>query len=128
MSRSFPPSGRASGAPEGRLQRESWAQSTVADMWPWVPAFRQGVYARLRRTTVRSGIGGTARLLATVLALLLLGATAFALNFPPLSGRIVDQANVIPADARATIEPKLVDLENKSGIQLVVATVSSLEG
>src|SRR5581483_11721720 len=31
-------------------------------------------------------------------------------------------------DVRNTIEPKLVDLENKSGIQLVVATVSSLEG
>src|SRR5581483_10282554 len=31
-------------------------------------------------------------------------------------------------DVRNTIEPKLVDLENKSGIQLVVATVSSLQG
>lgn len=54
--------------------------------------------------------------------------TALALNFPPLTGRIVDQANIIPADVRATIEPKLVDLENKSGIQLEVATVTSLEG
>src|ERR1041384_5826064 len=59
---------------------------------------------------------------------LLWGCVALALNFPALSGRIVDQANVIPADTRSAIEPKLVDLENKSGIQLVVATVSSLEG
>ncbi|MGO9358837.1 MAG: TPM domain-containing protein [Xanthobacteraceae bacterium] len=53
---------------------------------------------------------------------------AWALTFPALSGRIVDQANIIPADTRAAIEPKLADLESKSGIQLVVATVSSLEG
>lgn len=53
---------------------------------------------------------------------------AFALDFPPLSGRIVDQANIISPDVRAVIEPKLVDLESKSGIQLVVATVASLQG
>jgi uncharacterized protein len=53
---------------------------------------------------------------------------AVALNFPALTGRIVDQANIIPADARSSIEQKLVDLEAKSGIQLVVATVTSLEG
>jgi uncharacterized protein len=49
-------------------------------------------------------------------------------NFPPLSGRVVDQANILSADARATLTTKLKDLEEKSGIQLVVATVSSLEG
>ena len=53
---------------------------------------------------------------------------AVALTFPALTGRIVDQANVISADARRAIEPKLADLETKSGIQLVVATVNSLEG
>ena len=54
--------------------------------------------------------------------------TAIALTFPALTGRIVDQANIIPADTRAAIETKLADLETKSGIQLVVATVNSLEG
>jgi uncharacterized protein len=49
-------------------------------------------------------------------------------NFPALTGRIVDQANVIPAETRNAIEPKLADLESKSGIQLVVATVASLDG
>ena len=49
-------------------------------------------------------------------------------TFPALTGRIVDQANIIPAETRSTIEPKLADLEAKSGIQLVVATVTSLEG
>jgi len=65
-----------------------------------------------------------------VAAALLLCATlaALAITFPPLTGRIVDQANVIPAATRSAIEQKLVDLESKSGIQLVVATVSSLQG
>lgn len=50
------------------------------------------------------------------------------MTFPALTGRIVDQAGVIPADKQAAITPKLVDLERKSGIQLVIATVRSLEG
>jgi uncharacterized protein len=53
---------------------------------------------------------------------------ALAYTFPPLTGRIVDQANVIPAAAQASLERKLKDLEAKSGIQLVVVTVKSLEG
>jgi uncharacterized protein len=53
---------------------------------------------------------------------------ALAASLPPLTGRIVDQANIISAATRSAIEAKLADLENKSGIQLVVATVPSLEG
>jgi uncharacterized protein len=49
-------------------------------------------------------------------------------NFPALTGRIVDQANVIPPAKRVDLDLKLADLEMKSGIQLVVATVSSLDG
>jgi uncharacterized protein len=49
-------------------------------------------------------------------------------TFPPLTGRVVDQAQILSASERADLEGKLADLENKSGIQLVVATVSSLEG
>ena len=55
-------------------------------------------------------------------------ATAFALNIPPLSDRVVDGANIILADTRSAITSKLAELEQKSGIQLVVATVTSLEG
>ena len=55
-------------------------------------------------------------------------ATTFALALPALSGRVVDQANIISVTARSAIEQKLADLETKSGIQLVVATVTSLEG
>jgi uncharacterized protein len=53
---------------------------------------------------------------------------AFALDFPALSGRVVDQANVMSAQSRSAVEAKSKDLEDKSGIQLVVATVRSLQG
>ena len=62
------------------------------------------------------------------IALLWLIVAAFAATFPPLTGRIVDQANIIPPETRNALEPKLADLEDKSGIQLVIATVRSLEG
>ena len=65
---------------------------------------------------------------ATLMVLLWAVVAAFAVTFPPLTGRIVDQANIISAETRNSIEPKLVELETKSGIQLVVATVTSLEG
>jgi len=61
-------------------------------------------------------------------ALALAAGTALALTFPPLTGRIVDQANIISQQTRDALEPKLAELEQKSGIQLVVATVTSLEG
>jgi uncharacterized protein len=53
---------------------------------------------------------------------------AAAPNFPALTGRVVDQANVISPEVRAALDDKLKALDDKSGIQLVVATVSSLEG
>ncbi len=55
-------------------------------------------------------------------------APTLAASLPALTGRIVDQANVISAVERADLEGKLAALENKSGIQLVVATISSLDG
>jgi len=53
---------------------------------------------------------------------------AFAFDFPPLTGRVVDQANIMTPQSRAAVETKLKDLEDKSSIQLVVATVKSLQG
>jgi uncharacterized protein len=72
--------------------------------------------------------GGGARLSVALVALLWACLAASTANFPALTGRIVDQANIIPAETRNAIEPKLADLESKSGIQLVVATVASLDG
>jgi uncharacterized protein len=69
-----------------------------------------------------------AALALTLLAALGLAAARAATELPALTGRVVDQANVLSAGARADLEGKLADLETKSGIQLVVATVSSLDG
>ncbi len=51
---------------------------------------------------------------------------AWATDFPALTGRVVDQANIMTAPTRAALEAKLASLEQKSGIQLVVATVATL--
>ena len=67
-----------------------------------------------------------APILATLV--LCLASLAFALDFPPLTGRVVDQAGVMTAQSRSDLETKLKELEDKSGIQLVVATVKSLQG
>lgn len=75
-----------------------------------------------------SATGGRKRMVAALMVALFAIAPAFAINFPALTGRVVDQANIIQSDKRAAIEQKSADLEEKSGIQLVVATVNSLEG
>jgi uncharacterized protein len=72
------------------------------------------------------------RLLPTITAALLVlcvgAASAFALDFPPLTGRVVDNAGILNADIRSDLADKSKYLEEKSGIQLVVATVPSLQG
>jgi TLP18.3/Psb32/MOLO-1 phosphatase superfamily protein len=69
-----------------------------------------------------------ARLSIAVTVLLWASLSAFAVSYPALTGRVVDQANIIPTATRDAIAPKLANLESKSGIQLVVATVKSLQG
>jgi uncharacterized protein len=61
-------------------------------------------------------------------ALCLFASLAFAFDFPELTGRVVDQAGVMSPDSKSNIETKSKTLEDKSGIQLVVATVKSLQG
>lgn len=61
-------------------------------------------------------------------ALVLVAVLAAAQTFPTLTGRVVDQAGILSPEAKAALEPKLADLEARSGIQLVVATVSTLGG
>jgi uncharacterized protein len=78
-------------------------------------------------------VSSQGRICAALLTLLfgvIVGAASLeaAPNFPTLSGRVVDQANIISPDQRSAIEDKLKALDDKSGIQLVVATVSSLDG
>jgi uncharacterized protein len=63
-----------------------------------------------------------------VLLLLLVAAPAAAQNFPELTGRVVDQANIIPDGEEAELTQKLAALQQASSRQLVVATVSDLQG
>src|SRR4051794_6181679 len=78
---------------------------------------------------IHSALGGMGLRQITCFVFLLCAVTgALAVTFPRLSGRVVDQANIIKPDTRTAIEQKLADLETKSGIQLVVATVTSLAG
>ena len=70
------------------------------------------------------------RLLVALPALLLalgLGASA-APKFPALSGRIVDEANLLSAEDRRGLERELQALEEKSSDQLVIYTARSLQG
>jgi uncharacterized protein len=65
---------------------------------------------------------------AFLLLLLLVAAPAAAQDFPKLTGRVVDGANIIPDADEAALTQKLEALETASSRQLVVATVPSLQG
>ena len=64
-----------------------------------------------------------------ILVLVLLIATpALGQTFPELGGRVVDQANLLSPEQEAELTQRLEALEQASTRQLVVVTVSSLEG
>lgn len=58
----------------------------------------------------------------------LVGFPASAQTFPKLTGRVVDQANLLDPAQEAALTSKLASLENQSQRQFVVATISDLEG
>ena len=61
--------------------------------------------------------------------LLLFAAPATAQTFPKLAGNpVVDQADIIPAAEEAALNTQLLELQQRTGHQLVVATVRDLEG
>lgn len=68
--------------------------------------------------------------LLSILALagMLLASPLAAQDFPALTGRVVDAADIIPADVEAQLTAKLEALETQSQRQLVVATVPDLQG
>jgi len=71
------------------------------------------------------------RLLALALALVgawLAAPLAAEPQFPPLTGRVVDAADLLPPEVEARLAAKLEALEAQSQRQLVVATVPDLEG
>ena len=68
------------------------------------------------------------RALALLAALLLAaGAALAAITFPALTGRVVDQANLLSPQQEAELTQKSEALQRAAGRQFVVATVSSLQ-
>ena len=64
-----------------------------------------------------------------LMVLILVAAPAWAApDFPKLTGRVVDAANIIPDADEAALTGKLAAVEQASSRQLVVATVPDLQG
>ena len=57
-----------------------------------------------------------------------IGSPASAQDFPKLTGRVVDQADLLTPEQEASLTAKLAGLETQSNRQLVVATISDLQG
>ena len=82
-----------------------------------------------RQRKAGPGLAEPERWLAVVLlCLLLLAGPASAQSYPRLSGRVVDEANLLGPAQEAALSAKLEALEQRSSRQLVVATVNSLGG
>jgi uncharacterized protein len=73
-----------------------------------------------------TGIRRVGALSAAMLAALVLA--AYALTFPQLTGRVVDEAGLFDPAAKAALEQKLAAFETKTTGQLVVVTLNSLQG
>ena len=74
-------------------------------------------------------LAGPRRLAVAVLALLAFaGAALAAPKFPPLTGRVVDDAHMLSADAVSRLDGELAGLEQKTGHLVVVATIPDLLG
>jgi len=70
-----------------------------------------------------------AAVLSLLAGLLLWGSVAVAApTFPSLTGRVVDDANILSPPTKAALTTKLEALEAKTSRQLVIVTVPSLQG
>src|SRR6266446_9819603 len=70
----------------------------------------------------------SAQALVVLVVLLCAALAVCAVTFPPLTDRVVDEAHILSPRERDSLASKLAELETKSGSQLVVATVNSLQG
>ncbi|HEY5346889.1 MAG TPA: TPM domain-containing protein, partial [Rhizomicrobium sp.] len=67
-------------------------------------------------------------LAAAFAAFCLIAPAAAAPTFPALTGRVVDDANILSPETKAELNDKLAALEAKTSRQLVVVTLPSLQG
>lgn len=65
---------------------------------------------------------------AILVALFLAAPVLAAPKFPPLTGRVVDDAGILSPAAEAKLTTELAALEQQTGHQLVVATLPTLQG
>lgn len=85
------------------------------------------------QAAARRQTGLAALLLGLIAALLFVlpataqNASGAKLDFPPLTGRVVDQANLLDPATEQALTEKLAALEARSTDQLVVVTVNSLQ-
>lgn len=68
------------------------------------------------------------RLVAMLIALLIPNIVVLALEVPPLTGRVVDRAQIISGETATRLTQELAEHERKTGNQIAVLTLSSLEG
>jgi len=96
---------------------------------PWVaptPSSPQGGGASWPRSLSLSAITKCA--FAFACALILATAALAEPTFPPLTGRIVDEAGLLSSEDKRALEGELKALEEKSTDQLVIFTARSLQG
>ncbi|MFL6747676.1 MAG: TPM domain-containing protein, partial [Sphingomicrobium sp.] len=95
----------------------------------FVTPAQAGVALPSRQNSGMPAFAGMARVWLVLLALVALAAPAAAQTFPPLTGRVVDQAHLLTPEQVADLTNKSAALETATGgRQFVVATVGSLEG
>ena len=69
------------------------------------------------------------RLLTALFALVVAAGAAFAAPaFPPLTGRVVDDAHLLSAETDQRLTALLAEHEKQTGNQVVIATIKSLDG
>jgi uncharacterized protein len=76
-------------------------------------------------------IGAAASAAFAALALLIITALApawAAPSFPPLTGRVVDNAHILSAQTQTALTQTLADLQTRTHHQLVVVTIADLQG
>ncbi|MCB8840674.1 YgcG family protein [Aurantimonas sp. VKM B-3413] len=101
--------------------------SPLTERAPVRPRSPQGAFPRFAAIAARCG--AVFRGLAPALfVVILLGSPSAAQTFPPLTGRVVDTADLLDPATEAAMTEKLAAFEQKSSDQIVVATIPSLEG
>jgi uncharacterized protein len=76
----------------------------------------------------KSRLNSRCACLLTVLPLLIASSIGFALDVPPLRGRVNDYARIMSGDQVRSLESQLAQFEQETGHQVAVLTIPSLEG